>query len=341
MFGDSYASLWKKVNAAEEKDLPKTEYDLLQKIVKKASKNRDYGQLLKAGLQSAQVMASIAPDSLQPSIEEMKKTYEQSDDEVLRTVWQTVLWRIDRNNYSLSLDVKQPELTAELCEKLAQVKDKDYAPFVIEGIDASIFDHDLLHVVGYELNAGFEEMLKYYKKVGNRRAACIVASKVYWYSNNEKLDPVIREYEDLPEAGELALLHYHNIAYDAKAEKMAYIKEALGKWGSWKRLATLRNERATLTNPQFRVAYDLEVSLPGQAQEVRLADVRNLSSVTMKVYKVKAGGDYTESPNYNKGYEKIKPLLDGVVYEQTRQYDGKQPYELFEDVMTRFETDGL
>ena len=334
MFGDSYASLWKKVNAAEEKDLPKTEYDLLQKIVKKASKNRDYGQLLKAGLQSAQVMASIAPDSLQPSIEEMKKTYEQSDDEVLRTVWQTVLWRIDRNNYSLSLDVKQPELTADLCEKLAQVKDKDYAPFVIEGVDASIFDHDLLHVVGYELNAGFEEMLKYYKKVGNRRAACIVAAKVYWYSNNEKLDPVIREYEDLPEAGELALLHYHNIAYDAKAEKMAYIKEALGKWGSWKRLATLRNERATLTNPQFRVAYDLEVSLPGQAQEVRLADVRNLSSVTMKVYKVKAGGDYTESPNYNKGYEKIKPLLDGVVYEQTRQYEGKQPYELFEDVMT-------
>ena len=64
MFGDSYASLWKKVEAAGEKDLPKTEYELLQKIISKASKHRDYGQLLKAGLQSAQVMASIAPDSL-------------------------------------------------------------------------------------------------------------------------------------------------------------------------------------------------------------------------------------------------------------------------------------
>ena len=98
MFGDSYSSLWKKVEAAGEKDLPKTEYELLQKIVKKASKNRDYGQLLKAGLQSAQVMASIAPDSLKPAVEEMKKQYESADDEVLRTVWQTVLWRIDRNN---------------------------------------------------------------------------------------------------------------------------------------------------------------------------------------------------------------------------------------------------
>ena len=36
IFGQSYASLWKKVEAANEKDLPKTEYELLQKIVKKA-----------------------------------------------------------------------------------------------------------------------------------------------------------------------------------------------------------------------------------------------------------------------------------------------------------------
>ena len=334
MFGDSYSSLWKKVNAAEEKDLPKTEYELLQKIVKLASKNRDYGQLLKAGLQSAQVMASIAPDSLKPTVEEMKKQYLATDDEVLRTVWQTVLWRIDRNNNSLNLEVEQPVLTANLCKKLAKVKDKEYTPFVITGVDASIFDHDLLHVVGYELNSGFEEMLKYYKKVGNRRAACIVASQVYRYASNEKLDPVIKEYEDLPEAGELALLHYRNIAYDAKAEKMDYISKALTKWGhSWKRLATLRNERSNMTNPQFRVAYDLQVSLPGQQQEVRLTDVRNINSITMKVYKVNAGGDYTDSPNYSKGYEKIKPLLGDVVYEQTRKYEGKKSYEFFEDTM--------
>ena len=333
MFGDSYSSLWKKVSAAEEKDLPKTEYELLQKIVKKASKHRDYGQLLKAGLQSAQVMASIAPDSLMPAIEDMKKQYEQADDEVLRTVWQTVLWRIDSRNYTLSIDVERPKLTAELCEKLAKVKDKSYAPFVIPGVDASIFDNDLLHVIGFELSSDFDEMYEYYKKVGNRRAACITASKLYWYSSNEKLDPIIKEYEDLPEAGELALLHYNNIAYDAKGEKMEYIGEALSKWGSWDRLAKLRNEREEMTNPQFRVAYDLQVSLPQHPQEVMLTDVRNVNSITMKVYKVNAGGDFTDSPNYDRGYQKIKPLLGEVVYEQTRQYTGKEPYELFEDSM--------
>ena len=33
IFGQSYDSLWKKVAEASEKDLPKTEYEVLQRIV--------------------------------------------------------------------------------------------------------------------------------------------------------------------------------------------------------------------------------------------------------------------------------------------------------------------
>ena len=33
LFGQSYSELWKKANEAEEKDLPKTQYEVLQKIV--------------------------------------------------------------------------------------------------------------------------------------------------------------------------------------------------------------------------------------------------------------------------------------------------------------------
>ena len=48
MFGQSYSALWKKVQEAEEKDLPKTQYEVLQQIVKKANKEAQYGQLLTA-----------------------------------------------------------------------------------------------------------------------------------------------------------------------------------------------------------------------------------------------------------------------------------------------------
>ena len=89
-----------------------------------------------------------------------------------------------------------------------------------------------------------------------------------------------------------------------------------------------------MTNPEFQLRYDLQVSLPMQSQKVTLSDMRNLKSVTMTVYKVNARGDYDESPNYKKGYDKIKPLLEGVVSEQKHEYTGHQPYEIFEDSMT-------
>ena len=40
LFGQSYSDLWKKVREAGDKDLPKTQYEVLQKIVKKATKEK-------------------------------------------------------------------------------------------------------------------------------------------------------------------------------------------------------------------------------------------------------------------------------------------------------------
>ena len=338
LFGQSYASLWKKVEAANEKDLPKTEYDLLQKIVQKAEKGRDYGQLLTAELQSADVMAHIAPDSLKPAMQRLQQRYEATTDEVLRTVYQTVLHRVYSRNGSLEMSIDAPVLTPELCERLAKVKDVAYSPFVIKGNDAGIFDHDLLHVVGYELDdsKSYREMYDYYKKTGNRRAACITAVSVYHYASKEELDAVIKEYEDLPEAGELAMLRYRAIGYDQKAEKLVYIQEALGKWGSrWPRLkSTLENNRRELTNPQYRLSFDLQVVVPEHSQKLSLTDIRNLRSIKLTVYKVDAQGDIDFSPESSMGYKKIKPLLGDVVFEETREYTGKTSYEFFEDSIT-------
>ena len=338
LFGESYSSLWKKVEAANEKDLPQTEYELLQKIVAKAEKGKDYGQLLTAELQSADVMAHIAPDSLKPAMQRLQERYEATTDVVLRTVYQTVLHRVFRQNSSLEMSMEEPVLTPELCERLAHVTDAAYSPFVLKGVDANIFNHDLLHVIGYELDniKGYREMHTYYNKVGNRRAACMTAASIYHYAPKEELDSVIREYEDLPEAGELALARYRNIGYDQKAEKLAYIQTALEKWGSgWPRLKhTLENARQELTNPQFRMSFDQWVVMPGQTQEMSLTDIRNLRSVTLTVWQVDARGDIDISPESSQGYRKIQPLLRDVVYEETRQYTGKASYEFFEDAIT-------
>ena len=333
IFGENYTSLWKKVAQAEEKDLPKSEYEWLQKIVQKAEKGKDYGHLLKAELLGAQVMTEIAPDSLKPEVMRMKERFDQTDDEILKTVYQTVLYMIGNRNYSLRL-VPKPELTDELCAKLAKVKEDEYVPFVIKGVDSELFGHDLLSIVGIELDE-LNVLYDYYAKTGNRRAACIVAAKEYrYYATVEKIDELLKEYQDLTEAGELAISRYNRMYNNTAEEKVKFIREALSKWGSWKRMDELRNAEKELTNPEIRIMFDRAVAMPGQSTDLVLKDMRNLRSLTMKIYKVKAEGDIDIDPSYDKGYNAIKPLLGEVVNEQTRQYQDKKDYEYFHDALT-------
>ena len=333
LFGQSYSELWKKAAEAEEKDLPQTQYDVLQKIVAKAEQEKAYGQLLKAELNAAQVMSMIAPDSLKPAVERIRQRGEKTQDEVLRLVYQTILYRVISNNRDLEMEVQRPTLTPQLCEKLAQVKDEDYVPFVIKGSDSRYFNHDLLSVVGYELD-DLQSLYDYYKQTGNRQAACLVLAQLKRYASIEELDALIQEYRDLKECGELAIARYERMYGKPVAERIAYIHEALQQWGSWRRMGTLRNEEQELTNPQYHVAYDKQVVTPQQSQTVKLERLRHLSSLTMKVYRLNANGDLDASPTYDKGYQKIKKLITGVVAEETRTYAGKEAYEFFEDSLT-------
>ena len=73
LFGQNYNKLWEAVREAEAKDLPKTQMEALQKIVDKATRDDDYGQLLKAGLQQAKVQLNISPDSLDRIISDLER----------------------------------------------------------------------------------------------------------------------------------------------------------------------------------------------------------------------------------------------------------------------------
>ncbi|MBR4730057.1 MAG: hypothetical protein IK075_07330, partial [Prevotella sp.] len=98
LFGQTYSALWKKAREAGDKDLPQTQYEVLQQIVKKATKEKAYGQLLEAELASAQAMTSIAPDSLKPAMERISQHAEETTDVVLRTIYQTVLYKVYNDN---------------------------------------------------------------------------------------------------------------------------------------------------------------------------------------------------------------------------------------------------
>ena len=70
-FAQSYSQLWKSVGDAQAKDLPQTEISALDKIVAKASREGNYGQLLAAGMRRSSCRVTVSPDSLQAEIQRL------------------------------------------------------------------------------------------------------------------------------------------------------------------------------------------------------------------------------------------------------------------------------
>ena len=306
MFGQSYSALWKQVSEAEKKDLPKTQYEVLQKIVNKADKEHQYGQLLKAELMAIQVMAEIAPDSLKPDMDRMMARYQRTTDEVQRLVYQTVLWQISEQNEELKLDVKKPQLTAEQCQLLAKTKDSSMKPFVVLGADASLFGNDMLSVIGAELE-DYELLRDYYNKVGNQKAVSLLDAK-------------------------LAVDKYHKLPYNTPAvDKIAYINNAIQKWGQWQIINNLRNAKNDLTSPELHVTVPLQLVRPMQDQTIELRSIRNIASVTLTVYPVNCQGDTDLSPNDKEDWTEIRKLLGKPLMSETKQLAVHKNYEVFTD----------
>ena len=247
IFSQTYQELWKQVEQAQRKDLPKTAMEHLQQIETKAQKAGDYGQLLKATLLTSKLQAEVAPDSLQPAVKRLERETESTKDLALKAVYCTVLSKVyEHNSYHLGEDAETVsqrwrQQALEHPEALAQVKGDTYHPFVIDGKDSKVYyDDDLLNIVGRELSA-WQWLHDYYTKVGNRKAACLTG--VQAFDDIASMDSLIAVYGDLPEACELAIKRFNlmDSEHYSVAQRIGYLRESLTKWGDWKRANWLRN----------------------------------------------------------------------------------------------------
>ena len=120
------------------------------------------------------------------------------------------------------------------------------------------------------------------------------------------------------------------------SQRWDYLNMAIDRWGSWPRIKQLENARNQLKTSQFSVLGEGTV-LPGKPFPVSLKSLRNISSLTMRVYRVNAkASDLSDIfVNDKRGYERIKSKLTALPdLTQTRTYEGKKPYEYFEDSLT-------
>ena len=353
---DSYTSLWKQYTVTKEKDLPKSSRDILAKIVSKASSEKAYGHLLKAELLTVSINTQVSPDSMAVEVQRLSALELQARerDAVLAAIYQTVLGRIYRDNRDLGEGHEQRSreyfaMALKDLDLLSQGLAADFEPFVIPGIDSKIFSNDLLHVIGFEARA-YQKLHDFYLSRGNRPAACMCALLSLRQQKDDeailvrkskylqRIDSLIHVYQDLPQAGELAIEHYKCLerASDATSEsKINYINYALSRWGTWPRMNILRNAQSDLTQPTFNVSIGDELSIPNTPRKVLINSIRNISSLTMNLWRLNVKGDTHLNPSDEKDLQRLMSGATAVPEAtQTKRYFGLPCCKVVSDSMT-------
>lgn len=343
----TYDNLWKQAEINAQKDQPKSEIAVMKKIIAKASAAKDYGQLLAAEIRQMTLWKEISADSLTPNVKRMEAEVLKVNDPALKAVRYAVLGKVycDMNEKKSQEFFKkalgQPEL-------LARHTSAEYVPLTLKGVDGSSFNNDLLHLIGFEADSkeAYLQLYTYYNKVGNRGAACLCAYKlIEKYRQDDvrevkkskylqTIDSLIQIYQDIPEAGELAVEHFRFMegATDAKPQdKLNYINYALSRWGEWSRMNELRNAQKRLTEPMFRVKDMPQVLRPGEKVWVQL-DVRNLQNLKISISRlnITADNDYNaqDEATYKMLLKKTTKLHQK---DFSRNYYGRPDYETVKD----------
>ena len=369
----TYDNLWKQADIIAQKDQPKSEIGVMQKIISKASAAKDYGQLLAAEMRQVILWKEISADSLTPNVKRMEAEALKTNDPMLKAVRYAVLGKVYHDNpYGIEVDEASLEQREDASyyqsqrkvnlkksqeffkkamahpELLAKHASTEYVPLTLKGVDGSSFKNDLLHLIGFEADSkeAYLQLYTYYNKVGNRGAACLCAYKLIekYHQDDVRevkkskylrtIDSLIHVYQDIPEAGELAVEHFRFMerSTDAKAQdKLKYINYALSHWGGWSRMNVLRNAQKRLTEPMFSVDDMPLVLRPTEKKWVHL-NVRNLQNLKISISRlnITADNDYNaqDEATYKMLLKKTTKLHQK---DYSRNYYGRPEYEEVKD----------
>lgn len=369
----TYDNLWKQADIIAQKDQPKSEIGVMQKIISKASAAKDYGQLLAAEMRQVTLWKEISADSLTPNVKRMEAEALKTNDPMLKAVRYAVLGKVYHDNpYGIEVDEASLEQREDASydqsqrkvnlkksqeffkkamahpELLAKHASTEYVPLALKGVDGSSFKNDLLHLIGFEADSkeAYLQLYTYYNKVGNRGAACLCAYKlIEKYRQDDvrevkkskylrTIDSLIHVYQDIPEAGELAVEHFRFMegATDAKPQdKLNYINYALSHWGGWSRMNVLRNAQKRLTEPMFSVENMPLVLRPTEKKWVHL-NVRNLQNLKISISRLNITADNEYDAQNEATYKMLLKKTTKLHQKDfSRNYYGRPDYETVKD----------
>lgn len=336
-----YDRLWKDVRQNEQKDLQRSALTSLKTIIKAATSDRAYGELLAARLSHARIEAQIAPDSLHHQVEALRAEARKTSDPVMRAVLNALLAKVTALDDNPS-DERSEQLSAsgyfDLAlanpDLLATVTTDAYKRLIVGGSDDAIFNHDLLSLIGHEANRHLF-LRDYYLAHGNRRAACIETYLSSEWPTDENittkrkqaLTQAIEEYNDLPEAALLARKYYQMLMSDtdvSDSTRYAYLTDCERQWAATSYGSYFTNEKKELCTPSLNIE-------TGNGKNI--TSTRNISSLKLEFYRLKADGTKRLSVNTKSNLNAVKQLVDGEPLATVSRSYTTPPYQEHTDTI--------
>ena len=213
IFAQDYDSMWKKVEAFEDEDKPRSVLEEAQKILEQAKAKNNFPQMFKAKMRIIEKKCDLDPELFMPDeyekmIDELSNDNNLTNDERIARLAITHCelagaYNAMRYSYVHDFDQETREqfpkkvrqhLDAALSDMdvLARVNNEEYKPLTTQKEDGRLYEHDLLSVVlDYAMNGNsqhfsdeekielYERAIKVYETRNNRNAVTLLRLRSY------------------------------------------------------------------------------------------------------------------------------------------------------------------
>lgn len=347
----TYETLWKDVQAAQQKDLPKTVLTAVRHIYDKAQAEGNRVEQMKAMLVLVQQGWTLSPDTARVFIKEFEAMPDTPDSVAVNALRHALLgsaymWISAGRSDTAAVSAARRHVRQALqpMETLRRASAKDYLPLFAEGKDSRLFGDDVLSVVlrsvcaanllpREECAAAYGQAIAGYLADGNRAAVLLLrldsldAVSADNYNNIEVLRRMVEEYADLPQAvyASIALCRAYQAADIPQTDSLANAaaRAVLVRYGKTDGAAWLRNFLKSQEQPKAEIA-DLPIlCLPGRAYTVAVK-ARNLKKAGLRFLPLELTAYDYETGEWT--IDKLRKIAGKAVLAVTKTLRAVPPY---------------
>ncbi len=275
-FAQSYESLWKNYDDALADAKPADARGVVEKIVKKADKDKNFVQQIKSRLALLQCNTDIDAESFADGIAELEKYFEGRKDATERAMVHLMLAKayeeIEMSWYYRFDDetcqefyIKKNEHWSHVLddmEALADASAKDYVPVTQLNTDGEVFGHDMLAVIVDFTSSNYramsqkqrEEMYKkaadIYARRGNRDGEALMS--LHFMNNSAQLHDLLMRCLDIDAGMDVAVDYAESIvSIDEKLDFIRWAEKNVKMSRAW---SILENKQKNILRPYVKIS---------------------------------------------------------------------------------------